>query len=308
MQRWYPDYQTRDIDICDYQEFLVRDCDVKFRGPGFDPFEVEEGSFFTCLGAAQTYGCYYNDPFPNLLAKETGLKALNLAVGGTGPGFYLQYPSLIEAMNRGKFVILQAMAARHESNSRFEADGYVEFVRDRIKGDSVTSAVAWQRIIDEDLENALKYVQEVRESWLETTQKLVSAIKVPVLFFWFSRRVADYEIDFEAVREQAERRKQGADNSHFSDGLSGDFPHYVDGPTARAAIDLCADYAECLSSRGMRQPILNKRGEPVGKLSFAALGPEHKDQWQSKNIYYPSEEMHQDACEALLPAVRRLLG
>jgi hypothetical protein len=308
MQRWYPDYQTRDIDICDYQEFRVRDCDVMFRGPGFDPFEAESGSFFTCLGAAQTYGCYFDDPFPRLLEKEIGLKALNLAVGGTGPGFYLQYPSLIEAMNRGKFVILQAMAARHESNSRFEADGYVEFVKDRIKGDSVTSAVAWQRIIDEDFENAQKYVDEVRANWLETTRKLVEQLTVPVIFFWYSRRTADYDIDMDAIRAQAELRKNGQDKSHFIDGLSGDFPHYVDGPTARAAAALCNAYAECLSSRGMGQPIRNREGKALTGLSFAALGPEYKDMVQLKNVYYPSAEMHEDACAALVPVVRQLIG
>jgi hypothetical protein len=308
MQRWYPDYQTRDIDICDYQEFRIRDCDVKFRGPGFDPFQAEPGSFFTCLGAAQTYGCYFDNPFPKLLEKEIGLKSLNLAVGGTGPGFYLQYPSLIEAMNRGKFVVLQAMAARHESNSRFEADGYVEFVKDRIKGDSVTSAVAWQRIIDEDFENAQKYVDEVRANWLATTRKLVEQLSVPVIFFWYSRRTADYQIDMDAIRHQAELRKQGKDKSHFIDGLSGDFPHYVDGPTARAAAELCDAYAECLSSRGMGQPIRNKEGKPLTELSFAALGPEYKDMVQLKNVYYPSAEMHEDACAALVPVVRQLIG
>jgi len=165
MQRWYPEYQVRDEDIIDYHEFTVPGCDVKFRGPGFDPFAAQDGSFFTCLGAAQTFGCFYERPFPTILAERIGLRPLNLGVGGTGPGFYLQYPSLIDAMNRGKFVILQCMAARHETNSRFEADGYVEFVRDRVKGDSVNSGDAWRRIIDEEFEQAPKYVAESRASW-----------------------------------------------------------------------------------------------------------------------------------------------
>lgn len=309
MQRWYPDYQTRDIDIVDYKEFLIRDCDVKFRGPGLDPFAAEKGSFFTCLGAAQTYGCYYEEPFPTLLSKEVGLPVLNLAVGGTGPGFYLQYPSLIEAMNRGRFVVLQAMAARHESNGRFEADGYVEFVRDRIKGDSVTSAVAWQRIIDEEPDKAVQRVEEVRRNWLETTRKLIEQLTVPVIFFWFSRRKPDYEFDMDAVREQTRRRAEGKDESHFIDGLAGDFPHYVDGPTARGAAAMCEAYAECLSDRGMRQKLYNRHtGEAIEDISFAALGPEYAGMHQTHNIYYPSAEMHQDACAALLPVVRDVMA
>lgn len=305
MQRWYPEYQIRDVDILDYQEFTVPGCDVKFRGPGFDPFAVEEGSFFTCLGAAQTYGCFFEKPFPDLLAEKTGLKALNLAVGGTGPGFYLQYPALIEAMNRGRFVILQCMAARHETNSRFEADGYVEFVKDRVKGDSVDSGTAWRRIIDEEFDNAPRYVAESRASWLETTRRLVDAIKVPVIFFWYSRRAPDYEIDWDAIREQKERRDRGEYTGHFIDGLSGDFPHYVDGPSARAAAAMCDAQAECLSNRGMGAVLLNRNtGKPINPADYQDRGPEYQALYTGRNDYYPSAEMHEDAAEALLPVVK----
>ena len=133
MNQWFPDYPARDGDNVDYHPFTRDGCPVPFRGPGFDPLAVPEGSFFTCLGAAQTYGCFVERPFPDLLADRLGLSALNLAVGGAGPGFYLQYPALVAAMNRGRFVVLQAMEARHEANSRFATDGYVEFLRDRTR-------------------------------------------------------------------------------------------------------------------------------------------------------------------------------
>lgn len=308
MQRWYPEYQVRDEDIIDYQEFTVPGCDVKFRGPGFDPFKVPQGSFFTCLGAAQTYGCFFERPFPNILAERTGLMALNLAVGGTGPGFYLQYPSLIDAMNRGKFVILQCMAARHESNSRFEADGYVEFVRDRVKGDSVNSGDAWRRIIDEEFDKAPNYVAESRASWLETTRRLVDAIKVPVIFFWYSRREPDYAIDWDAIREQTERRRRGEYTGHFIDGLSGDFPHYVDGPTARAAAAMCDVEAQCLSNRGMGARLMNRHtGKPIDPADYKDRGPEYQAIYSGRNDYYPSAEMHEDAADALEPVVRKLI-
>lgn len=309
MQRWYPEYQTRDIDILDYHEFTVRDCDVKFRGPGFDPFAVEEGSFFSTLGAAQTYGCFFEKPYPALLAEKTGLKPLNLGVGGTGPGFYLQYPSLIDAMNRGKFVVLQAMAARHETNSRFEADGYVEFVKDRIKGDSVNSGDAWRRIIDEEFDKTPQYVAESRASWLDTTRLLVDKLTVPVIFFWYSRREPDYEIDWDAIREQTEKRRRGEYTGHFIDGLSGDFPHYVDGPTARAAAAMCDAQAECLSNRGMGAGLINRNtGQPINPADYADHGPEYQAIREGRNLYYPSAEMHEDAAEALLPVVRKIIG
>ena len=309
MQRWFPDYQTRDRDIVDYQEFHLKGCDVPFRGPAFDPFAAERGSFFTCVGAAQTYGCYYDKPFPNLLSEAIGMPCLNLAVGGTGPGFYLQYPSLIEAMNRGRFVILQAMSARHEGNSRFAPDGYVEFVKDRSTGESITSSAAWRRIMAEEPENALRYIDEVRRSWIETTRKLKQEITVPVIFFWYARRDWDYEIDMEAALAQTQRRREGADEGHFVDAIAGDFPQYVDGASARRAAAMCDATAECVSSRGMGQLLINRHtGKPVGDISFEALGAEFTSLHQTHNVYYPSAEMHEDAAQALLPVVRRILA
>jgi len=308
-QRWHPEYQTRDADIVDYREFTLPGCDVKFRGPGIDPFAQAEGSFFTCLGAAQTYGCYYEKPYPALLASQIEMPSLNLGVGGAGPGFYLQYPSLIKAMNRGRFVILQCMAARHETNSRFIADGYVEFVTDRRHGDSVDSGTAWRRVIDEDFENAARYVGESRSSWLETTRKLVAAIKVPVIFFWFSRRQPDYTIDWAEIREQRERRLRREYTGHFIDGLSGDFPHYVDGASARAAAALCAGQVECLSSRGMGAVLTNRHtGKPIDPPVYAGRGPEYQALRTGRNEYYPSAQMHEDAAEAIEPVLRAMFG
>lgn len=309
MAQWYPEYQNRDRDIVDYQEFLVPGCDVKFRGPGFNPFAEAPGSFFTCLGAAQTYGCYYENPFPALLGDRIGLKSLNLGVGGAGPGFYLHNPALIDAMNRGKFVILQCMAARHESNSRFQAEGYVEFLRDTVTGDRVDSGTAWRRIIDEEFDKAADYVVQSRASWLETTRKLVDAIKVPVLFFWFSRREPDYKIDWQGIAEQRGRRLRGEYTGHFIDGLSGDFPHYVDGPTARAAAALCDAEATCLSQRGMGATLINRwTGQPLDTEKYKGLGPEYQALRSGRNDYYPSPEMHEDAVDALDPVVKRILS
>lgn len=304
MHRYLPEYQQRDIDIVDYREFTLPGCPARFRGPGVDPFAADPRSFFTCIGAAQTYGCFVEKPFPELLAESTGLSALNLAVGGAGPGFYLHYPTLIDAMNRGRFVVLQCMAARHESNSRFEADGYVEFVKDRVRGDSVDSGKAWQRIVDEEIDKAPEYVAETRTSWLKTMRQLVDAITVPVVFFWFSRREPDYEIDWDAVREQKMRRERGEFTGHFIEGLSGDFPHYVDGPTARAAAAMCDADAACLSRRGMGAPLINRRtGKPIDPADYDGAGPEYQALREGRNLYYPSAEMHADAAEALIPVI-----
>ncbi|HYP63614.1 MAG TPA: DUF6473 family protein [Acidocella sp.] len=305
MQLWCPDYQTPDIEIADYQEFTVHRCDIKFRGPGFDPFAGAQGSYFTCVGAAQTYGRFCETPFPALLADRIGLKALNLAVGGAGPGFYLQYPSLIDAANCGKFVILQAMAARHDTNSRFEANGHVEFLKDRIKGDIVDSGTAWRRIVDEDFENAPGYIAETRRSWLEETRRLIDALRVPAIFFWYSSREPDYEIDWDAMRELRAR----GEYVDLLNGLWGDVPQLVDGPTAQEAAALCQSQARCLSRRGMGAVLINRQtGKPIDPAHYKDRGLEYQPLAMGRNHYYPSAEMHEDAADALEPVVRRVIG
>jgi hypothetical protein len=309
MKLWYPDYQPRDYALVDYERFYVDGCNIPFRGPPLNPFKAEPGSYFSCLGAVQTYGAFYPRPYPSLLAGDLGIPVLNLAVGGVGPGFYTLYDRLIEAMNRGRFVILQCMAARHAGNSRLEADGYVEFVIDRRIGESVPSWSAWKRIVVDEPENLLRYAQESRRAWVDISLQLLSRIKVPVVFFYYSRRPADYEIDMAAIDAQRERIRLGTDSGPFVEGLMGDFPHLVDGPSVREVAAACAGYAECLSSRGMGQPLISRfTGQPIGELEHGALGDEFtKLPRMSHNTYYPSAEMHEDARDALLPVVRRVV-
>jgi hypothetical protein len=311
MKLWYPDYQPRDYEIVDYERFYVDGCNIPFRGPPLNPFKAAPRSYFTCLGAAQTYGVWYPHPFPHLLADRLGIPALNLSVGGVGPGFYTLYDRLIEAMNRGRFVILQCMAARHAGTSRFEPDGYVEFVIDKKRGDSVPGWSAWKRVIVEEPELLTRYVEEARQHWIDVSRALLARIEVPVIFFYFSRRAPDYAIDWPAVEAQAAELRRGVDSgAPFVPGLMGDFPHLVDGRCVREVAAACAGYAECLSSRGMGQAVINRfTGKPLGEVEHSALGDEFtRLPHMSHNTYYPSAEMHEDARDALLPVIERIVG
>ena len=310
MQPWFPNYQQRDYELVDYERFYVDGCNIPFRGPPLNPFKARAGSFFTCLGAVQTYGAFYEKPYPTLLSEALGMPALNLAVGGAGPGFYLQNETLIEAMNRGAFVILQCMAARHAGNSRHDPLAGVEFVTDRRTGEQLPSWLGWKHIVIEEPDQILRYVDKTRRAWVETSLALIKRITVPVIFFYYSRRAPDYAIDMDAVARQAEDIRAGRDSGAFVDGLMGDFPHFVDGPSVRAVASAANAYAECLSARGMGQPLVSRfTGEPLGEVGHSALGDQFVDlPHMSHNVYYPSAEMHEDACTALLPVVRELLA
>jgi len=301
MNQWFPDYPSRDIDIVDYEPFTLAGCPVPFRGPGFDPLTAAEGTFFTCIGAAQTYGCFVDLPFPDLLADHLGLKALNLAVGGAGAGFYLQYPALIEAMNRGRFVIVQAMAARHEGNSRFAADGYVEYMHDRKRGDSLDTVSAWSRALEEEPEAVPRLVAESQANWLESMRRLRAAITVPVVFLWFSQGRAAAPAWPELLADVGKR--PAAELVHR---MFGAFPQLVDDAMADTAAKTFTAHVRCVSERGMGAPLVNRQtGKPINPADYSGRGVEYVALATGRNDYYPSQEMHEDAAAALLEVVRK---
>jgi len=300
MHQWFPDYPGRDAEIVDYHPFTLDGCPVPFRGPGFDPQAAPEGSFFTCLGAAQTYGCFVERPFPDLLADRLGLDALNLAVGGAGPGFYLQYPALIAAMNRGRFVVVQAMAARHEANSRFAADGYVEYLRDRVRGDSLDTVSAWSRVLEEAPGDAPRLVAESQASWLESMRRLRAAITVPVVFLWFSQQKPAAPAWPELLAEVG--RRPAVELVHR---MYGAFPQLVNEAMADEAAAMCTAAVSCVSDRGMGAPLISRlTGKPIDPADYGARGVEYVALATGRNDYYPSPEMHEDTAAALLGVVR----
>jgi hypothetical protein len=72
----------------------------------------------------------------------------------------------------------------------------------------------------------------------------------------------------------------------------------------------CTGFAECLSSRDMGHPLVSRfTGKPLLDIEHSALGDEFvKLPHMSHNTYYPSPEMHEDVCQALLPVVRKVLS
>jgi hypothetical protein len=65
---------------------------------------------------------------------------------------------------------------------------------------------------------------------------------------------------------------------------------------------LADDYVECISARGLPQPLVSRfTGEPASVVHRADLGAGKQD----FNTYYPSPEMHVDAADALIEACRK---
>jgi hypothetical protein len=60
----------------------------------------------------------------------------------------------------------------------------------------------------------------------------------------------------------------------------------------------------------MGAPLISRfTGQPLGEVEHGALGSEFEQlPHMSHNVYYPSAEMHEDARDALLPAIRQVLA
>jgi hypothetical protein len=285
------EYQEPDRRVVDYQPYCLdqsvidpsRKVPLRIRGP--KPTKLKKHGYFVCIGAAQTFGRFCAQPFPSLLAARLNLPVLNISHGGAGPSFFdTSNPRLLAYLNDARFVVLQVMSGRSESNSHFESDG-VGFYRRRSDGQFVGCDQAFSDLLrTESKSTVMRVVEETRQSWIESYRRLTAPIEAPTILFWFATRHPDYTPSLKNAS-----------------ALFGGFPQLVDGRMIAAVRTQCDDYAECVSSRGLPQ-ILTDR--------FTGERTTITDEWTSKpwteNSYYPSPEMHVDAADALDPVCRRV--
>lgn len=302
-------YQARDREIVDYQMFELGTTGLSFRGPA--PASLDPGQYFACLGAAQTFGCFCDTPYPSHLARALQMPVLNLGYGGAGPEFFNRQSSLLPYINGARFVVLQVMSARSQSNSVFASDG-LELLERRSDGRTLGANEAYQGLLQgskalrslppKRLWRALAkrlaipalqtVVQETRQNWLANQLELLKKIEVPVVVLWFSKRSPDYTEKYRSVST-----------------LFGDFPQMVNKQMIETVKSHCKIYVEVVSQRGSPQPLISRfTGQPT------TINPEHDrpdlntgNLW-THNHYYPSPEMQVDAADALIPVCQKLVA
>jgi uncharacterized protein DUF6473 len=273
-------YQQRDYEVIDYELFTLPGITHGIRGPA--PETLEAGDYFTSLGAAQTFGCNCEQPFPALIAGRLGIPALNFGFAGAGPRFFVQREALVEYANRGRFAIVQVMSGRSEDNSLFDSRGGVEQVDIRADGRRMPAVEAYRELLANESEDRVKaIVEETRENWVDSYSKLLAALEVPTILLWFSQRPPEYEENYTDVW-----------------GMFGQFPQLVNRSMVDRVGEMSDDYVESVSSRGWPQPLFSRfTGEPVS-IDMGGIRMDH-------DRYYPSPEMHVDAADALLEACRK---
>jgi hypothetical protein len=184
-------YQERDYDIIDYELYPLPGTGYRIRGPA--PETLAPGEYFTSVGAAQTFGCFCEKPYPALLAESLGLSPLNFGFAGAGPRFFVNAPDLRKYVNDGEFAIVQVMSGRSEDNSLFDTGGQ-EYLTRRSNGERIGAEPAYRELLaNESVETVVAIVAETRENWVKSYSGLLEAIRVPKILFWFSTRSPDYE-------------------------------------------------------------------------------------------------------------------
>ena len=280
-------YQQRDFEIIDYQLWHHDDFKRPFRGPA--PQLLKAGSFFCCLGGAQTFGCYAEIPYTQMLSEHLELEVFNMGHAGAGPDFYLRQPRYFEWINKSKFAVVQVMSGRSESNSLFTSISGRGQLRRESDGKTLPAEKAYHELlIAESRSKILDIIAETRKNYVANMRKLLHAIKVPKILLWFSERQPEYTEGFEDARK-----------------LLGKYPQFVNRPMAEAMKVFADEYVEAVSSAGMPQKLVNRFS---GEVPHIFKSNKNTTEIRKFNNYYPSPEMHAYAAEKLLPACEAVIS
>jgi hypothetical protein len=285
------EYQTPDWRVVDYQPFCLDEAVMDrstqrplwIRGPR--PERLDPGAYFICLGAAQTFGRFCERPFPTILQERLGIPVLNISHGGAGPAFFCgDNERLLQYLNNARFVVVQVMSGRSDSNSLFESDG-VGFFKRRSDGRSLSSDEAFAELLQTQTRAVVeRSVEETRECWGSSYRRLLAGIVPRKILFWFATRTPHYRQGWQDVQ-----------------ALFGPFPQLVNATMVADVRRECDQYVECVTNRGLPQLLVDR---------FTGLQTAVSDPWTSRpwaeNWYYPSPEMHEDAARVLEPACRAL--
>jgi Domain of unknown function (DUF6473) len=260
-------YQKRDHQLFEYE--LEELHGEWFRGP------LDRGSdSIAWLGAAQTFGRLVTEPFPRMVGQGFDLGTLNLGSGGKGPEFYLRNPDLIEEVNRCRVAVVQVMSAKSSDNSLYRSRNGGGFGHRADTGEAVKSALP---IIEElrahgRRREARRIVVESQRAYLDSMQKLLKALKLPKILFWFSVRHPPSSMlgVLRSVRWESPQMVNRAMLSQMS--------------------PLADRFISVVSSAGLPQVLRDDAGDIF-----------------KTNKYYPSPEMHRIAADRLAPVVSELI-
>jgi len=271
-------YQNQDKWI-DYKLWQLPDFDKELflRGPKQE--NLIKNEYITCLGAAQTFGRFVENPYPSLIAKKFNIGVINLGISGAGPSFFSRDPNIIKKINNGKFVIIQAMAARSCSNRYFKSEigtNSLTRLKDGVKGSS--GKFYGDLIIQKDYLLLSEIIYDCKLQWIKDHLYLFSLIKVPIVLLWFSTR--------------SPKKEHKSINSIFNS-----FPQMVDNDMISILRPNVNKYICYFSQQGLPQNL----GESYINRNSNTKG---ENMTINMNTYYPSPIMHHQVSESIAESIK----
>jgi hypothetical protein len=271
-------YQADDSRIVNYNLTSLEGTKLKVRGAidASKPYGV-------AIGAAQTFGRYVAEPFPELVASQNNIQMLNLGFAGAGPSFFLRRPELLRWINGAEFVVVQAMSARNLSNFVFETCENQDVVRKRgTKGTMFVEYAYRAFLLESEPSLAIAVRAANRAQWLREMVELFKRISVPRrCLLWFSRRKPNY--------------KEGLDNLGR---YWADMPHFVTRPLLDELIKtVSVECIEVVSMEGLPQLLTDMRSKKAVEIWPTTAFPNVKK--RCHNHLYPSPEMHRKCASAV---------
>lgn len=282
-------YQLEDFEVIDYNLYYLQGISYLLRGP--KPPSIEPNSYISYIGAAQTFGTLCQFPYPNLLAERLCIPTLNLGYGGAGPRMFLQndffeQDKLFQYINNSKLVVIQVLSGRSVHNSLLDCPFGASIVR-RVNEPNAPLLQAdshYQRILEEFEEAKIKdIVQETRINWVGGMIELLQKITVPKILLWFSVRQPEYTETYENVYK-----------------LFNNYPQLVNRKMLDQLLPYTSSLVEAVSARGIPQQLYSR-------FSGQKAAVKRGNKFITKNNYYPSPQMHQDAADLLEPAIKKVL-
>lgn len=172
---------------------------LSVRGPASAPGGI------VCLGGAETYGRFVDEPFPDRLARAIGRPVANLGAVNAGIDSFLGDPAAIAATRRAALAVVQVMGADRLSNPFYtvhprRADRFIA-PTERLRWlvpDLDLSDVHFTRHLLHAIRahSPIAFVEVIREleaAWSMAMDRLLATIGVPVCLLWVSTRTPDDE-------------------------------------------------------------------------------------------------------------------
>lgn len=249
--------------------------------------DIPEHPDVVCIGSAAVFGRLSGDPFPQIIARETGLAVANLGYGGARPEAYLTDAVLMRLIERARVVVIELMSGRGYENDMLAAVNPLL--------NAVTVKPAYRTVLKmPDTAGHLFVDRPWDRAFLD-----LPADEVAMLAAQSARRLED---DLAAIIA----RSRSAIVFHLAqeplpDGIDAEtyrFPHLV---TQDMAARLAAGRPFCsvVSKAGVPSRIVNRTTGVPEPLMHGWPDP-------TVNAYYPSPEMHRLAADALKPLLAGL--